>query len=90
MAEVTVVLPPALACTPVPPPCSCKRPSGAPNSVTVGRPGEDPVDAKSILAVMGLGAKPGEEIVLVAEGDGADELLASLKEMLETPEGENG
>ena len=33
---------------------------------------------------------PGEEIVLVAEGDGADELLASLKEMLETPEGENG
>ena len=55
-------------------------------AVTVGRPGETPVDAKSILAIMGLGAKAGEEIVLVAEGDGADEVLAKLKVVLETPE----
>jgi phosphocarrier protein len=45
------------------------------------------VNAKSILGVMGLGAKAGEEMVVTAEGDGADELLASLKEILETPEG---
>ena len=36
---------------------------------------------------MGLGAKAGEEMVVTAEGDGADDLLASLKEILETPEG---
>lgn len=90
MAEVTVVLPPGVGLHARPAALFVQAASGAPNSVTVGRPGEDPVDAKSILAVMGLGAKPGEEIVLVAEGDGADELLASLKEMLETPEGENG
>lgn len=46
--------------------------------VEIGRPGEDPVDATSILGVMALGAKYGEEVVLTAEGDGADEALESL------------
>ena len=43
--------------------------------VEIGRPGEDAVDATSILGVMALGAKHGEEVVLTAEGDGADEAL---------------
>ena len=55
--------------------------------ITIGRPGEPGVNAKSILGVMGLGAKAGEEMVVVAEGDGADDLLVTLKEILETPEG---
>ena len=55
--------------------------------MTIGRPGEPGVNAKSILGVMGLGAKAGEEMVVTAEGEGADELLAGLKEILETPEG---
>jgi len=63
-----------------------KAASEASMPITVGRPGEAPVDAKSILAVMGLGAKAGEEIVLVADGDGAEGTLADLKALLETAE----
>lgn len=50
--------------------------------VEIGRPGEDPVDATSILGVMALGAKHGEEVVLSAEGEGADEVLDGLVELL--------
>ncbi|WP_296665073.1 HPr family phosphocarrier protein [Demequina sp.] len=50
--------------------------------VEIGRPGEEAVDAASILGVMALGAKHGEEVVLTAEGDGADEALDSLVELL--------
>jgi phosphocarrier protein len=44
--------------------------------------GDDPVDARSILGVMALGAKFGEEVVLTAEGDGADAALDGLVELL--------
>lgn len=50
--------------------------------VEIGRPGEDAVDATSILGVMALGAKNGEEVVLTADGDGADEALDGLVELL--------
>jgi phosphocarrier protein HPr len=50
--------------------------------VEIGRPGEDPVDATSILGVMALGAKHGEEVVLSAEGDGAEEALDELVALL--------
>ncbi|HET7475384.1 MAG TPA: HPr family phosphocarrier protein [Dermatophilaceae bacterium] len=50
--------------------------------VTIGRPGEDPVDARSILGVMALGAKHGEDVVLAADGDGADEALDGLVALL--------
>ena len=50
--------------------------------IEIGRPGEDAVDATSILGVMALGAKHGEEIVLTAEGDGADEALDTLVALL--------
>ncbi len=50
--------------------------------VEIAKPGEDPVDATSILGVMALGARHGEEVVLTAEGDGADETLDSLVELL--------
>lgn len=52
--------------------------------VEIGRPGEDPVDATSILGVMALGAKHGEEVVLTAEGEGAEEALDGLVELLST------
>ncbi len=51
--------------------------------VEIGRPGQDAVDATSILGVMALGAKHGEEVVLTADGDGADEALATLVALLE-------
>lgn len=50
--------------------------------IEIGRPGEDGVDATSILGVMALGAKYGEEVVLSAEGDGADEALEQLVALL--------
>ena len=50
--------------------------------IEIGRPGEDAVDATSILGVMALGAKYGEEVVLTADGDGADEALESLVALL--------
>ena len=50
--------------------------------VEIGRPGEEMVDATSILGVMALGAKHGEEVVLSAEGEGADEALEQLVALL--------
>ncbi|MBK6884990.1 MAG: HPr family phosphocarrier protein [Tetrasphaera sp.] len=50
--------------------------------IEIAKPGEDPVDATSILGVMALGAKHGEEVVLTAEGEGAEEALDSLVALL--------
>jgi phosphocarrier protein len=50
--------------------------------VEIAKAGDDPVDATSILGVMALGAKHGEEVELSAEGEGADEALDSLVELL--------
>lgn len=52
--------------------------------VQIARPGEDSVDATSILGVMALGAKHGEEVELTAEGEGADAVLDELVTLLET------
>lgn len=57
-----------------------------PATVTVRKDGSDPVAANSILAVMTLGAGPGDEVVLSAEGDGADASLDALEQFLTTPE----
>ncbi|WP_024288420.1 HPr family phosphocarrier protein [Cellulomonas sp. KRMCY2] len=55
--------------------------SGLP--VTVGRPGSAPVDAQSILAVMGLAVKHGETVELAASGSDADRVLDELVGLLE-------
>ncbi|WP_104111120.1 MULTISPECIES: HPr family phosphocarrier protein [unclassified Arthrobacter] len=49
-----------------------------------GTPAEDAMDASSILSLMTLGAEHGSEVVLRAEGDGADAALDALVKMLET------
>lgn len=51
--------------------------------VTVAK-GAKSVNAASMLAVMALGAKCGEEVVLTAEGEGAEEILVDLVAFLET------
>ncbi|WP_026341028.1 HPr family phosphocarrier protein [Actinomadura atramentaria] len=61
----------------------------APMEVTVGRDGNDPVNAKSILAVLGLDAHHGEEVTLTAVGDGAEELLNTLEGILTEEEPEH-
>ena len=50
--------------------------------IEIGRAGEDFVDATSILGVMALGAKHGEEITLTAEDERNEEALDSLVALL--------
>ena len=52
--------------------------------VEIGRPGEDMVDATSILGVMALGAKHGEQVEVTVEGAEADRVLDELIALLET------
>jgi phosphocarrier protein HPr len=55
-----------------------------PVKVTIAKGDKDPVDARSILAVLGLDVRGGEEVVLAAEGDGADQSLDELVVVVET------
>jgi phosphocarrier protein len=50
--------------------------------VTIAKPGGTPVDARSILLVLTLGVSGGEEVVIAAEGDGADAALDQLADLL--------
>ncbi|MEJ2855089.1 MULTISPECIES: HPr family phosphocarrier protein [unclassified Saccharothrix] len=50
--------------------------------IRIGRAEDHLVDASSILAVMSLGVRAGEEVLLTAEGDQADRVLAELAELL--------
>jgi phosphocarrier protein HPr len=49
-----------------------------PVRVTIAKTGGDPVDARSILSVLALDARGGDEVVLTADGDGADQALEEL------------
>ena len=53
-----------------------------PVPLRIGRTESDAVDARSILAVMSLGVSGGEEVVLVAEGEGAEPALAEIAALL--------
>jgi phosphocarrier protein len=55
-----------------------------PVRVTIARDGKPPVDAKSILAVLGMDVRGGEEVVLAAEGEGADAALDDLAALVAT------
>ena len=56
--------------------------------VTVGRPGGESVDARSILAVLSLDVRGGEQVVLCTDGDAA--VLADLEEVIRAPGGAGG
>ncbi|MBO3682308.1 HPr family phosphocarrier protein [Streptomyces sp. NEAU-YJ-81] len=53
-----------------------------PVKVTIARDGRDPVDARSLLSVLALGASHGDSVVLTAEGDGAEAALDELAALL--------
>ncbi|UED84181.1 HPr family phosphocarrier protein [Streptomyces profundus] len=61
-----------------------------PVAVTIARQGRPPVDARSLLSVLALGAAAGEPVVLAAEGEGAEaaiaELAALVADDLDAPE----
>lgn len=46
--------------------------------------GDREVDVKSLLSVLGLGAKAGTELTLTADGPDADEALAALVDTIAT------
>src|SRR5690606_41095464 len=52
--------------------------------VKIAKEGGNPVDAASILAVMTLGAKNQDTVILTTEGERADDVLDSLAELLAT------
>ncbi|WP_432574202.1 HPr family phosphocarrier protein [Kineococcus sp. SYSU DK005] len=52
--------------------------------VTIAKGDGAPVDARSILMVMGLGAKHGETVTLTADGEGAEQALEALAGVVET------
>jgi phosphocarrier protein HPr len=55
-----------------------------PVPVKIGKPGGELVDARSILLVLGLDARGGEDIILSAEGDGAERALSELATVVTT------
>ncbi len=54
-----------------------------PVRVKIAKAGGDPVDARSILSVLSLDARNGDEVVLSAEGDGDEAALNELAALLE-------
>jgi phosphocarrier protein HPr len=82
--RVTVAIPEGLHARPAA--LFVKLAGEQPATVTVAKDGADPVAANSILAVMTLGAGPGDEVVLTADGDGAEASLDALEQFLTTPE----
>ncbi|KAA9150261.1 HPr family phosphocarrier protein [Amycolatopsis acidicola] len=61
-----------------------KAAAAQPVPVTIGLGDGAPVDARSLLSVMGLGAKGGDEVVLHAEGPEAETVLAELATVITT------
>ncbi|GGM70185.1 hypothetical protein GCM10012275_45740 [Longimycelium tulufanense] len=53
-----------------------------PVSVTIAKDGGQPVEAASVLGLMTLGAGHGDEVVLTAEGEGAEEALAAIADLI--------
>lgn len=53
--------------------------------VTVGKSDREPVDASSMLGVLTLNAAQGDEVVLRADGERAEEVLDQLVAMLSDP-----
>jgi phosphocarrier protein len=56
--------------------------SAAAVPVTIRTAGKRAVPARSMLSVLSLGARQGTEVILEAEGDGADAALADLADLL--------
>lgn len=52
--------------------------------VQIAKAGGDPVNARSILAVLSLDVRGGEEVVLTADGEDADEALDALAALVES------
>ena len=54
-----------------------------PAKVRIAKDGMEPVEAKSTLRMLTLGAEYGDEVIVSAEGEGAEESVAAVVEMIE-------
>lgn len=59
-----------------------KAAAASPVPITIRKNDGKPVAASSVLNLMTLGAMHGDEVVLAAEGDGADAALDVLAELV--------
>lgn len=62
----------------------------APMDVTVAKGDGEPVNAKSILAVLSLDVRRGDEITVRAEGEGEDRVLDALVRLAASQEQAGG
>jgi phosphocarrier protein HPr len=53
-------------------------------AIRIGREGKAPVDARSALLLMTLGAGHGDEVLIEAEGPGASDALAEIVALVES------
>ncbi|GAB1513939.1 HPr family phosphocarrier protein [Actinophytocola sp. KF-1] len=60
-----------------------KTAQAQPVTVRIGTAAKPPVDARSIIAVLSLGAHGGDTVTISADGEGADAALAAMAEILE-------
>lgn len=80
MAERTVDVPPGVGLHARPAALFVKAAAAAGVPVTIARPDGDPVDARSILAVLSLDVRGGEAVVLRTDGD--DGVLDALEQAI--------
>ena len=59
-----------------------KAAAASPVPITIRKNDGKPVAASSVLNLMTLGAMHGDEVVLAADGDGADAALDALAELV--------
>ncbi|MCS6711549.1 HPr family phosphocarrier protein [Brachybacterium sp. EF45031] len=83
MAERTVKIASASGLHARPAAIFSKAAGEQPAQVTIEKVGGNPVQASSILMLMTLGAGHGDEVTLRAEGEGAEESVNALAELLE-------
>jgi phosphocarrier protein HPr len=57
---------------------------GAGIPITIAKDSGSPVNAASILGIIGLGAEHGDYVTLTADGEGAEAALDTLAELLTT------
>lgn len=83
MAERTVTVASSSGLHARPASIFAKAAAEQPATVTIEKVGGNAVQASSILMLMTLGAGHGDEVVLRAEGEGAEESVNALADLLE-------
>lgn len=86
MHERTVVIPEGVGLHARPASRFVEAATAAPAAVTIAKDGGDPVDATSILSVLGLDVRGGERVVLRVDGDDGERVAAELATVLEAGE----